>query len=197
MVILRFLDQNSNPQATPAQFVRGLERKHLTVVRFEFNVWRLSEEMILDLFKDRDAKAGVLPPEIRQTLSVQDVSTRIRGWKEALPSLDLLNQSAKDWGELLLQDHELHKRPIQWNENMKLLMNYDFNHSKTSFQGLNMMNGLLSAVRFIQRGYGVGTERSLFDLKLTEASLIHLEQDFHEAGQALGLLERDIWFRSR
>ena len=182
-VILRILDRNQSRQAQVSE-VLGLEKKHLAVLRFEYNVWRLSEEMILDLFKDRPVSDGASPAEIADSLRRQDVGAKIRFFRDGDTQREPYEATWSDWARLLTLD-----RPIQWTANLKLLMVPNASRAKTSFQGLNLMNAVRFLTRAVQRGYGQGTDPNVFKLQLSEPSLVYLEDDFHEIGQMVGFLD--------
>ena len=184
MAALRFLEHNSLRQAQPTEFL-GLDRKHLNILRFEYSAWRMGQETILQLFQDRDVKSGVTLAEIKGVLASQEASTKIQSLQSAADSSqDLLLNTWTQWKQLLTSPH-----PLQWTNSRKVLMQPDIQLSRTSFAGLSWMNLLRTMTRFVQRGYGQGNSLNVWDLQISKDSLVFLENDFHDLGMEVKLLD--------
>ena len=183
MAALRFLEHNNLRQTDPSQFL-GLDQKHLSILRFEYSAWRMGQETILQLFQDRDTKTGVTIAEIKAVLGQQEASSKIQSLQAGDSTHDLLLNTWKQWKSLLTSE-----RPLQWTISKKVLMQADPQSAQTSFQGLSWMNLLRTMTRFVQRGYGEGNSLNVWDLKISKDNLVFLENDFHELGMEVKLLD--------
>jgi hypothetical protein len=183
MAILRILERNGSRQAQPSEAL-GLDRKHLSVLRFEYNVWRMTQEMVLALFQDRDLQKGVTPEDVHRAVDGFDAGAAIGRLKNGEADRELLAETWKDWSRLMKQD-----RPIQWTAGPKMLMRYNTRFATTDFVGMNWSNAIRSLARLVQRGYGEGPSKHVSDLQISERSLMNFEEDFREIGQAIRFLD--------
>jgi hypothetical protein len=183
MVILRVLDRNESRQAQAPEVV-AIDRKHLSVLRHEYNVWRLAQNSILSLFMDRNVPEGADITMLAQALSDEPVLTTISKMKQGPQLREALLTSWNQWGEIVTGP-----RPLQWTNSGKILLRYDVPSARTSFVGLNILNGLRSLSRLVLRAYGEGTNPDPWKLMIKQASLTNMERDFREMGRAIKFLD--------
>lgn len=183
MSIIRFLERNQSRQARSSE-VLGLDRRHLSMLRFEYNVWRMVQLPILELFIHREPGHAVTGHEISESLHAVDVLREIETLPEGDLQRDLYLQAWDDWRNLVDSD-----RPVHWTESKGVFMTQDASASRTSFVGLNIMNAVRSLARLVQRGYGEGNSRHVGDLEISERALMNLEEDFRDFGLAVKFLD--------
>lgn len=183
MVVLRVLDRNASRQAQAVEVV-ALDRKHLSVLRQEYNVWRVAQSLIMNLFKDRRISDGVDAATLTGAIESEPVLVNIAGLKQGPEQREALLASWAQWAALLKDS-----RPVQWTESMKVLMRYDVPTAKTSFAGLNLLNALRSVSRLVLRAYGEGEGADAWQLKIKEQGLLNMQEDFRAFGREVRFLD--------
>jgi hypothetical protein len=162
MVILRVFDRNESRQAQALEVV-SIDRKHLSVLRHEYNVWRLAQNSILSLFMDRNVPEGADQTMLAFALSNEPVLTTISNMKQGPEQREALLSSWNQWGEMITG-----ARPVQWTNSGKILMRYDVPAARTSFVGLNILNGLRSLSRLVLQIRRFAPLKKPISLRFTE-----------------------------
>lgn len=183
MVILRVLERNPSRQAVAIE-VHGLDRRHLSVLRIEYNIWKMTQTWINEQFQDGTIGAPVAYTKLLSAAVKFNHQSEIKKMKEAKEQSDLFEVAWKDWQRLLKQDPAL-----RWTLYSTLEIGKPLKSDEVSFVGLNYMNALRSLTRLVQRGYGEGQSRQVWNLHLKEKGLVSFEEDFRELGQAIGFLD--------
>jgi hypothetical protein len=176
-----FIDgQTSNH---PEDFkIPQVTRKHLDALSLEYEVWRQTQVMLVDVFADG------------QELPSSEVMTRSRAFerrkvsREVGPMRDSLGRASEDWFTLLGK-----KRPTIFTSQTKLALDVDPFSFKQSLAGLSLSSAIRSATRLALRGYGDRTGRDSvtdpFSLAMVESRIADMELNFREFGQAVGFLD--------
>lgn len=163
--------------------VKGLEDRHLKVIRLEYNIWKMSQMFINQVFAKRSGATQVTSVELVQDLNRYDFLRKMNELNIPIEQREMVSQSWAEWISLLKS------RPtLVWTPDFKLNMSYTTTSSPQTFTGLNMINGLRTLTRMTLRGYG-DERRNVWDSGITEKRLIDLEMDFRDFGREVGFLD--------
>lgn len=172
------------PQRRSAFAVEHLTRKHLATLRFEWNVWALTQRHLNGVFKDprREVRYGQLTQGLDEANGRALIAKRPR--LKPGESTELL-QSWREWVGLMKSKH-----PMLWNDRERLVLVRDPSWSRLGFAGMTKVTLLRTFTRMILRGYGQGTTKNLWDLTLTPKDFILFQDDFRTIGQDLHALDK-------
>lgn len=162
--------------------VDGLTAKGFSILKFEWNVWAVTQRQLQSAFKDSnqitygDLRASVLkfkPSEGRAGLPVSPTEQAY------------VDRSFSDWKSLMLAPY-----PMLWGPNQRLIVKPIKKTDPVSFTGMSEVNLFRSLTRMVLRGYGVASNNDdVFDYKLRQTDLERLEYDFRDFGRAIHFLD--------
>lgn len=162
-----------------ASLLQGIELRHISVLRFEYEVWRQNQLSLNRMFARTEEMTS---SEIGSNLKRVENSSM----KGALlrSQYDL---AWKRWSDLLKSGTNL-----QFEKDLRLSLQASQGSTvirKYNFPGLSMSNAMFSVTRLWMRGYGDTADGDYSKTSMSEKSLIQMEQDFREIGSAIGLLD--------
>lgn len=182
MAVMSFIEGPLAPRKAVFE-IESLNRKHLATLRFEWNVWALSQRQINSVFLKNPKK--ILYPHFLASLTPEHGKELI-GKRPALKLGEQaeLYQSWVDWIQLMRAPH-----PILWNQRERMVLRKDHSTTELGFAGMTKVSLLRSFTRVILRGYGTGTTRNLWDLTLNPKNFTMLQEDFRRLGEGLHALD--------
>lgn len=178
--IVHFLDGQPGGVGDP-QNVQGLTEKQFRLFQREYNVWKLSQVFLNDVYA-RHPKVNIttLLAEVKNF----KLSDQIKAITEQPLEVKELSDSWADYVAVLSSD-----RPMLFNDENKLALVYAKNNVNNSYSGMNLLNFVRSITRLLLHGYGEKKSGRLFNNRITENGLIQLEEDFKDFGQRIGFLD--------
>lgn len=180
---LMFLVEGPGSQRREAFQVEVITRHHLTTLRFEWNVFALSQKQINQVFlrgADKNRFNDLLQAMDERYIQ-KDVLRRGRKPGEAR----VLLTTWHEWQALMNSDF-----PILWGKDNRLaLVKEGLKETEIGFKGMTTANLLRSFTRFILRGYGTGRSTNFWNLQVDELNFSQFERDFREFGQAIHFLD--------
>lgn len=171
--------------------IEFLSSRQLSTLRFEWNVWVLSQKQIDQAFirqalKDNKTEVKTISyPELLETLSTEQMMRDLQSRPRLRPGeATELAQTWFEWSQLMRSPH-----PMLWNSEEHLIVLSDYKNARPGFQGMVKVNLLRSLTRLILRGYGTGTARSLWNLNIDADAFSRFEEDFREIGRKISALD--------
>lgn len=182
-VLVHLLDRVSSDRAESFE-ARGIELRHLNILRFEYEAWRLVQSAIVKTFQGRDKAENMQFQEFvisqeRVVATELAASGKLGGVQD-----EALRQTWAEWVSLLKN-----KPPVVFGEDLLLQVRGNLETSAVGFRGLSMMNLVRTITRLTLRGYGDNRDRNLWNTQITQRRINDLEQDFRQFGRALGMLD--------
>lgn len=173
-VLIKIL--NSEGKGDSLSFV-GLERKHLTALEREFNIWRLQQSFV-DHIPMEEFGGGVTPKELLQIYSRFNKTFIIeRGLSGDPFEQRALELAWEDLGHLLRSPFS-----VSFNQEGQLIIDSRYSSLKQSWASLTKSNLMRALSRLLMRGYGSNTKELLNNAGMTEKGLIAWYDDFQELG---------------
>ncbi|MEK2645879.1 hypothetical protein [Bdellovibrio sp. BCCA] len=173
-VLIKILDpdKKSDPRS-----LLGLEKKHLTTLIGEFNIWRLQQSFI-DSIPMADSDGGITPQELLAAYNKFNKSFVIeKGLTEDAFEQRALENAWADYGELLKNP-----MPVSFNKEGRLLIDQKSPAAKQTWASLMKANLMRALSRMLLVGYGEKTKGRLSEAGMTKAGLISWYDDFQELG---------------
>jgi hypothetical protein len=159
--------------------VQGLTEAHLRILKQEYNVWKLSQRFLVDIYSQHPSLKLV---NLRWYVARYDIS-RVLSDASSMEREEL-ERSWKDFQDII------NSQPgITYDKKMKVRIAPRNETEEFPFVGANMLNGLRSFARLVMRGYGDHQTRFVFDSKLYKPRMMNLEEDFRDFARQIGLLD--------
>lgn len=173
-VLVHLIEGKSTP-------LSGLSLQHFQTLQQEYQVWKLNQIFLNEIFKNNlvvTNKLMVTKAQKRDPMGlIKSMTGNPLNQKE-------LQQSWIDFLSLLNSSH-----PIVYNSKKKVMINNHPEFAPFSFAGANLMNFIYSITRLTLRGYGEPQTASVFSNRISQLGLIQFEKDFRELGQRIGFLD--------
>lgn len=155
----------------PQNSVFGLEKKHIRVLKGEYEIWKTTQQFIDSL--PEFFLYGDLINKVRQ----HKVHSPVQYSKSI--SSELLQEAWEDWYQHLMQ-----KFPVLYLPDGGMLISRDIENSRAwSWKSLTRLSVMRTLTRVLLLGYGEGRSRHVRNEKLRESGMIKWYDDF----EALGL----------
>lgn len=151
--------------------------KHLSVLKFEYQVWRQTQLFNISLFS-KNKKINLKELQDKFKIYPQDLYSRF----------PLKPYDWNEWQQILFKS----PRPVALTDDLKFDMRLETSQLEHSLETLSQMNLVKSWVRFTMRGYGDQSKNGYLNSSMSEDSLIRLEKDFREFALAIGFLDRRV-----
>lgn len=183
-VLVHFIDGlpgGTRPGSGDPESVVGLTERHFRILRQEYHAWKLGQTFLNEIFQNNPVVTSKL---IVTKAGRMDPTEKIKTFTEDPIYQKELLQSWIDFFGLLNSDY-----PIVYNDQKKLVINYQPKITPFSFAGANLMNFIYSVTRLTLRGYGDHSSKNLFNNRISQAGLIQFEKDFRELGEKIGFLD--------
>ncbi|MGZ3773101.1 MAG: hypothetical protein ACXVCY_03585 [Pseudobdellovibrionaceae bacterium] len=174
VVLLKILDPERKGDSIA---LLGLEKKHLAVLRREFNIWRLQQSFI-NSAAGNDGTQALTSSELLDAYGKFNRTYVIEKNLTTDPlEQNVLEQSWNDLGELLAIPY-----PISFNQNGRLNINGDMVNLKQDWKSLTEANVMRSLSRMLLLGYADNVQGPLAQASLSKPGLIAWYADFQELG---------------
>jgi hypothetical protein len=169
--------------------VRGIDALDIATLKFEYQVWKISQLQLLAVFNERKE---VSLPEYKMAMNAIDIQKTLADMKLKVDQQDGLLRSWRDWLSLQNLSH-----PLIFTDNYQLtvpLRKNELARTNITFQSGMMVNALRSMIRFILLGYGESapsakSQKNIWDAYMTEERMIQWEEDFRDFGRAVKFLD--------
>lgn len=161
--------------------VSGLTEKHFRILRAEYHNWKLIQGFLNKTYSQKTpVNMNMLRAEAKKFNGSSKVWDLTKDPTEA-------NDLAQGWSDFNFLINL--KRPIVYNDQSLVAITYNPQEIVIPFVGANLMNFMHTWTRISIRGYGEHRSGQLSANSISEGSLVQLEEDFRDLGQAIGFLD--------
>ncbi len=167
---------------SPGELV-NLEMRHLRFIKNEYQSWRMIQTVYSDVLKSQNKP--MLYSEFEKALIPYPIDDLINSKNL---SLTARSEFLRVWGDTLQLMTQV-KHPLIWNADTHLIRDRNWKSQSVDYGGLTLSNSLKTFTRLVLRGYGQGSKSDLWSAKVSEESLVSLEEDFRDFGRAIGFLD--------
>ena len=183
-VLTHFLDRQTSGNGGDELSLRGLEARHLAILKFEFNVWKISQAWIIEEFSKRSSGETVPYEQMQSGIDYFAVEKEMSRLSDFSLQSDAYKTTWKEWLQLIKQNP-----PMALDNDVILSMSKNPADRRTGIIGMSILNTLRSLVRLVQRGYGDINARNAWSGGVTQRRLVDFEQDFREFANRMGFLD--------
>lgn len=171
------------PQRRSPHEVEFLTQQNLGRLRYEWNVWALTQKQLNRTFKD-PGKVIYYPDFVSQ-ITEQYGQELVKGRPGLKPGeARELYQTWLEWRALMTAPF-----PVLWDHQDRMILRRDHSHSQLGFVGMTKVTLLRTFTRMILRGYGSGEQKNLWNLKIKPADFNLFQYDFQVIGHDLHALD--------
>jgi|GEM_PF-4343869 len=182
--ILAHLIQNSHGVHVDVPVVRGLEMRDLSVIEFEFNVWKIAQ---LSLIKGLEDQKSLPMRSVSQRVAQMKLATLMQNMKIGTEQIDTYIGTWNDWQQTLKFPHPVSFTP-QWKE----ILGGRGADEPLSISGFTAINCLRTLARLLMLGYGTPRNGRMGHIEDNTLSLGGMQSwygDFHSLLRSLNLMD--------
>lgn len=174
MAVLKVLEPGRQEDS---RGLNALKRSHLSTLRREFNIWRLSQSFV-DHLPFSDEKPDISRRTLFENFDKFDHGYVIsQGLSNSVLEQVALKDSWRDFGHLLKTS-----RTVNFNSKGRLLISYQPELYTYSWQSLTKFNLMKSLARLLMVAYGSNTARETSKGAISKEGLISWYEDFKNIG---------------